>query len=174
MSHWLLGLVLILLVGSCPVSAQQAPASTANATSDQPRSIWHVFGEAVVDAGHLPSKDTLIWLTLGGATAAAVHPLDDDVNLRLSGPELVDDLFDPGKIIGYAVVQSTAAVLTYAWGRTSKQPKVAHIGTDLLRAHLITQGMTYGLKYATRRMRPDQSSGYLACEPLDEQLRRPY
>jgi membrane-associated phospholipid phosphatase len=103
-------------------------------------------------------KVPLLWLTGGGATAAAFHPLDDDVNARLVGH---DAFFKPGKIIGYGAVQIGAAIGTWAIGRAvDKRGRAAHIGLDLLRAQIVTQSITYALKYTVRRDRPDGTGGY--------------
>ena len=41
-----------------------------------------------------------------------------------------------------------------------KRGRTAHVGLDLLRAQVVTQATTYGLKYSIRRDRPDGTSGY--------------
>jgi membrane-associated phospholipid phosphatase len=46
------------------------------------------------------------------------------------------------------------------WGRHFKQPKVVHLGTDLLRAQIVTQLLTLGIKESVRRTRPDKSGGF--------------
>jgi membrane-associated phospholipid phosphatase len=37
------------------------------------------------------------------------------------------------------------------------EPKVSHVGMDLIRALAIAEGLTQGLKYTVRRERPDRS-----------------
>ena len=46
----------------------------------------------------------------------------------------------------------------YAVGRLADEPKVSHVGMDLIRALAISEGLTQTLKYTTRRERPDHSS----------------
>jgi membrane-associated phospholipid phosphatase len=117
--------------------------------------------DVVQDFGHLPSRDSALWLAAGGAIAGLVAPIDDDLNGRLGGRGGVDAFFAPGKVIGYGAVQIGAAIGTWAVGRaTDKRGHVAHLGLDLLRAQVLTQSLTYGLKYAVRRDRPDGSGGY--------------
>ena len=36
----------------------------------------------------------------------------------------------------------------------SRTNKMSHLGFDLLRANIVTQAFTYGIKYAVRRDRP--------------------
>ncbi len=71
-------------------------------------------------------------------------------------------VFKPGKYLGYAWVQGGAAAGMYLIGRYAMKPdvpgthtnKVSHLGFDLLRANLLTQAFTYGIKYAAQRDRP--------------------
>jgi membrane-associated phospholipid phosphatase len=57
-------------------------------------------------------------------------------------------------------VQSGAALLVYVVGRVRHQSKVSHLGMDLLRAQILTSGLTTGLKYAVGRDRPDLSNSH--------------
>jgi len=111
-------------------------------------------------------KRTSTWviLAIGGAAAAAAHPLDESLNARLVGNPTVSRIFAPGKYIGLGYVQAAAAVSTYLVGRYMLPPdpelgphtnKVAHIGFDLLRAQIVTQTLTHGIKLAVQRDRPD-------------------
>ena len=45
----------------------------------------------------------------------------------------------------------------YAVGRIEDEPRVSHVGMDLIRGLIIAEGLTQGLKYTTRRERPDHS-----------------
>ena len=51
-----------------------------------------------------------------------------------------------------------AALTVYTVGRVRPQDKASHFGMDLLRAQIVTSGLTVGLKYATQRERPDGSN----------------
>jgi membrane-associated phospholipid phosphatase len=50
----------------------------------------------------------------------------------------------------------TAATI-YVVGRIKDQPKVSHLGMDLLRSLAITEGLTQAMKHTVRRERPDHS-----------------
>ena len=139
---------------------QPIPPKSSEMPTNPRRSPWKLFKDIVKDFKHLPSKDTVYWLGSTGAIALALHPLDDDMNKRLSGSQGLSNFFEPGKIIGYGFVQIGTAVVTYTWGKVGKQPRVVHLGTDLLRAQAVSQGLTYALKYTTRRERPDGTGGY--------------
>jgi membrane-associated phospholipid phosphatase len=117
--------------------------------------------DTAFDFKHFVSdKEPLLWLAGGGAAALALHPLDDNVNDRFKADGAIHSAFKPGQIIGYGAVQIGAAVGTWAIGRKiDPQGRAAHIGLDLLRAQIVTQAFTYGLKYAVHRQRPD-GTGY--------------
>jgi membrane-associated phospholipid phosphatase len=103
---------------------------------------------------------TYVILGVGAAAAALAHPIDDEVNAKLQGSVAVRRLFAPGRIIGNGGVQVGAAVGTYLIGRYVMAPtegqtnKVSHIGFDLLRAVIVSQALTFGMKQAFRRDRP--------------------
>jgi membrane-associated phospholipid phosphatase len=167
--------VLLLLTARPVFSEPRAPADQAARPADPPpalaqrqeqspanprRPVWRLFTDIASDFAHLPSRDTAAWLAAGGGLALLGHPLDGKLNRRLVGSEWVDEVFDPGKIIGYGAVQIGAATLTYTWGKVGRQPKVVHLGVDLLRAQIVAQTITFGMKYSIRRERPDGSSGF--------------
>ncbi len=149
------------VAGPLSSAATQEPVNPSDPESpaNPRRPVWAVFKDIGRDFTHLASLDTAAVLALGGVAAAAAHPIDGDFNARLVGDRWVEDAFAPGKVLGYGLVQGGAAALTYAWGRKTKAPKVVHIGVDLLRAQILTAGLTYGLKAAVRRERPD-ATGY--------------
>ena len=100
-------------------------------------------------------KSTWLILGIGGAAALAVHPLDDEINEAAVDADGLRTFFKPGKYLGYAWVQGGAAIGLYLIGRYAMEPdipgthtnKVSHLGFDLLRANLLTQAFTYGIKY---------------------------
>jgi hypothetical protein len=112
-----------------------------------------------LDVKNLPSKPNLYIGLTGGALALAVHPIDQDVNAKLrSYIDAVDDIFAAGKYYGGTPVQIALSVGTYAFGRVFDEPKVSHLGMDLLRAQLISELLVQPLKFATHRQRPDASN----------------
>jgi membrane-associated phospholipid phosphatase len=109
----------------------------------------------------LPSNDSAITLGVGGGAAWALSGLDDSVNEYFQDSGLSHAFWQPGKYIGLGEVQIGAAIGTWAIGHW-KDPHgwLAHLGLDLLRAQIVTQTITYGLKVTTQRERPDGSDGY--------------
>jgi membrane-associated phospholipid phosphatase len=104
-------------------------------------------------------KSTWVILAIGGAAVAAFHPLDDEIVEARDGKSS-PGVFAPGKVLGYGWTQAAAAIGIYVYGRTVHKPgegktnRISHLGFDLLRANLVTQALTYGVKYAVQRDRP--------------------
>jgi membrane-associated phospholipid phosphatase len=135
----------------------------------QPPPVHHTGFQALIrttagDFAAFPKRpSTWVILAVGAAGAAAAHPADTSLNVRLRGNRAVSRLFVPGKYIGLGYVQASAAIGTYLIGRYwmplethdgTKTNKVSHIGFDLVRATIVTQAITHGMKYAVQRNRP--------------------
>lgn len=107
-------------------------------------------------------QSTWVILGIGGAAAALAHPVDDDVNEKLAGSDAAGKFFAPGKYIGSFYTQVGVATGLYVVGRYivphaeggPKTNKVSHIGFDMLRALIVSQALTQGIKVAARRDRP--------------------
>jgi PAP2 superfamily protein len=139
---------------------RQADQSEAKKPPTPPHTGVHALLAGVVeDFKHLPTVSNLEVAAIGGAAALSVHPVDDEVNAKLRGHnDTATPIFAAGKFIGQTAVQVSAALGTYAYGRLREQPKAAHLGMDLLRAHVLDGVLTAGLKFATHRERPDGSN----------------
>lgn len=136
-----------------PVDQQPAgPPPTPRHTG-----IKAMFKGLVMDVKHLPSRENLWWVAVGSGLALAVHPLDDNVNRAVVGNDTAERVFKPGAILGGLGTLLGTASTIYAVGRLKDEPKVSHVGMDLLRALMISEGLVQGLKYTTRRERPDHS-----------------
>ena len=110
-----------------------------------------------VDFKYLPSRENALWAGVGGGLALAFHPLDDNVNSALVGNSTAENFFKPGAILGALPTLLGSASIVYAVGRVKDEPKVSHVGMDLIQAIAMSEIITESLKYATRRERPDQS-----------------
>ena len=111
----------------------------------------------VTNFKYLPSKENLFWAGAGGGLALAAHPFDDDVNQALVGNDTAEKIFKPGEILGNLGTLLGSASVVYAVGRIKDQPKVSHLGMDLIEALAMSEALTQTLKYTTRRDRPDGS-----------------
>jgi len=112
----------------------------------------------VTNFKYLPSMENLYWAGAGGGLALAVHPFDDNVNHALVGNTAAENFFKPGEILGELYTLLPSATAVYAVGRIKDQPKVSHVGMDLIEALVMSEAVTQGLKYTVRRERPDGSS----------------
>jgi len=119
--------------------------------------IHALFKDLGSDITHLPSKENLFWAAVGGGLALAVHPADDNVNRSMVNSDFAYNFFKPGAYLGQSYTLFAVSAVVYAAGRIKGEPKVSHMGMDLLQAVAVAEGITQVLKYATRRERPDGS-----------------
>jgi PAP2 superfamily len=120
------------------------------------RALFANLGE---DVKHLPARQNLLLAGIGGGLAGAAHPFDATFNVRLrSHYDGVNTAFAAGKYIGSTPEQVAASLATYAYGRLFDQPKVSHLGMDLIQAQILGEMLVEPIKFATRRERPDNSN----------------
>jgi membrane-associated phospholipid phosphatase len=112
----------------------------------------------VTNFKYLPSLENLYWAGAGGGLALAAHPFDDNVNHALVGNDTAENIFKAGEILGELPTLLSSASIVYAVGRIKDQPKVSHLGMDLIEALAMSEAITQSLKYTVRRERPDGSS----------------
>jgi hypothetical protein len=117
------------------------------------------------DVKHLPAKENLLWVGIGSGLALAIHPFDNNVNQTLTGNVTAERVFRPGAVLGSLGTLLGTSTAVYAVGRLRDAPKVSHVGMDLIQALAVSEGLTQGLKYATRRERPDQSATLGGASP---------
>ena len=118
-----------------------------------------LFGNLGEDIKHLPATQNLYLVVIGGGLAAAAHPADQAFNRHVQSPSaVVSAVFASGKYIGNTPEQVALSLGTYAYGRFFDEPKVAHLGLDLLQAQILTEMLVEPIKFATHRLRPDGSN----------------
>jgi membrane-associated phospholipid phosphatase len=150
-----------------PLGHPAGPAGTVRAASEStergtpaigggPGGLSWLLGATLNDFKRLPSKETATLLTIGAATAwfggIAADRSASDV---FSGSRTLGFITEPGETIGGAHMQLAGALATYGVGRFTKSDRVSAIGSDLIRAQLLTQAVTAGIKMSVRRTRPD-------------------
>jgi membrane-associated phospholipid phosphatase len=160
--------VVLALALSAPAQAQlgDPPADPREQTADakEPPTPEHtgiraLFGDLGEDLKKLPALPNLYIAAVGGGLAAAAHPFDQRFNARLvSHYDSVNAFFAPGKYLGNTPEQVALSLGTYAVGRMRHQPKVAHLGMDLLQAQIMSEILIEPIKFATHRLRPDLSN----------------
>jgi PAP2 superfamily len=147
-------LAFVLLIGvAAPGRAQSDPETRPEPSIKAlPRDLLH-------DAEALASRDALIWSVVGAGATLLTHPLDDRATVELERAQAgtLHDVFVPGTVLGETTVDVGLALTTYVFGRATHRSRVEQIGLELARAQLLTEGMVQGLKFATRRERPDLS-----------------
>ena len=118
----------------------------------------------VKDIGDLPSRATLTLLAVGGGATAAARRADADLARRAdeAGPV---SYTTAGDVLGDAWFQGGGAVATYAIGRIARQPRVTHIGSDLIRAQVLNGLITTGLKVSVDRSAADRRPPRLSVRP---------
>lgn len=169
-------LVLVaLLACALPAKAQTAVDANAGGTHElaqppapPPAKPEHTGFKALVfetasDFNAFPRRQsTWVLLGIGAGAAALVHPVDDNVNESLTTSDNVGKFFAAGKWIGSVYVQAGTAVGLYVVGRyvmshgpgEAKTNKVSHLGFDMLRALIVSQALTQGIKVVGQRDRP--------------------
>ena len=108
-------------------------------------------------------KENAYTIGIGLGAAWAASSLDDRIatssfNSERYGGTGLDKTFEPGEMLGSAVVQMGGAFATYGLGKLWSQSGMADLGRDLVRAQIVTQTLTIGIKAAVRRERPDGSN----------------
>jgi hypothetical protein len=119
--------------------------------------IKHLFSNTFGDLRRIGADNRLTFLAIGGALAATAHAYDSSATSRLASGS-TRSAFMPGNIIGGATFQFGASLATYGVGRLSGNTRMTEVGSDLIRAQLIAQGVTHAVKYSVKRMRPDGST----------------
>lgn len=137
------------LVGQQPAGPPPTPRHTG---------IKAMSKHIVTNFKYLPSMENLYWAGAGGGLAAIAHPFDDNVNHALVGSNTAENIFKAGEILGELGTLLGGASAVYAVGRIKDEPKVSHLGMDLIEALAMSEALTQTMKYTVRRERPDGSS----------------
>jgi membrane-associated phospholipid phosphatase len=148
-------LVAVLALAAGPAAAED----TAGARSDcgpspAPRQI---FTSIFHDFRQLPSRESLGIAALGGIAAVGARTIDSDVTRHLPGSSGINSGFKAGAVLGGTPFALGAATATYAFGRVFDKPCGAALGADLIRAQVMAEALSTGVKEATRRSRPEGS-----------------
>ena len=144
--------------------AQTAPPPDNNKAPEHMRTGWAtLMKDSAQDFVAFPKrKSTWVILATGAVAALATHPADDHVERHIVGNQAADNFFSVGQWAGSAYVQIGSAVGLWAVGRYIVAPvqgeprtnKYSEIGFDLIRAQILSQAITHGIKFASQRERP--------------------
>lgn len=136
------------------VAASQAELFEPTASRPSPF-FSKLFKATLTDFKQVPSRDNFLVAAIGSLAATSVRPLDPKVTTTMSGSRGMGRMFSSGEFLGSAGIQMAAAVATGVIGKASGSRRVSAIGADLVRAQIVTQTLTAGIKLSARRTRPD-------------------
>ena len=120
-------------------------------------SLGQVFSKTFDDFKRLPSLDSAVILSLGGAASMVGRPADARISHGFLGSPS-KGFFNSGAYIGAAWVQMAGAFTTYSLGRATGSSKVTAVGADLISAQIMSQTLTQAIKFSAGRTRPDGTS----------------
>ena len=108
-------------------------------------------------------KENLIIVALGLGAAWGASYFDDQIvssnfNSEAHEGNSYDRVFESGEFLGGGLVQIGGAFATYGLGKLLSKPEVEKLGSYLVRAQMVTVPLTFGLKFAVSRERPDSTS----------------
>jgi membrane-associated phospholipid phosphatase len=133
------------------------PAAPPALESQRPEALPTGFGDAFRTIGrdfaNFPTTKALSWLGAGAGLALAGTAGDRELTDDLNGKRL--PVFRAGAGIGSGQAQFGLALGTFAVGRLSRNREVSALGFQLIRANLLAQALTQGIKISTHRVRPD-------------------
>jgi membrane-associated phospholipid phosphatase len=133
------------------------PAPPARGTRDLP-GLTEPFRQFPNDLRRFFSSDTFKVVGIGGVAALAATRVDGQTVLEARQRLQPARRFSTGNVGGGFFVQTGAAVATLAIGKALGESRLAYLGSDLVRAQLVSQTLVQGLKFTTGRSRPDGSN----------------
>jgi membrane-associated phospholipid phosphatase len=139
--------------GSLP-TATTTP-TTFTGITPPPATFGNLFKDLGGDFSRIPSRENLLIVAFGGLAAGVAHPFDARVSRSLTGATTLKGPFSAGQAIGGAAAQVAGAFAANLVGRATGNARMTAIGSDLLRAQIVAQTMTMGVKFAVQRERPD-------------------
>ncbi len=109
------------------------------------------------------TKENLATLGAGLGLAWGAGRFDQEIALSELNSELhpgsaLDGVFEAGEALGGSAVQVGGAFVTYGLGKVFDHQGVERLGRDLVRAQVVTQSLTLGVKLLVQRERPDGSN----------------
>lgn len=143
-----------------PVAAPTLTLGTPEQRPQQKKDTGPSFGQVMKDTlgdfKRLPKDNTVPIIALGATFAATAATYDRHVTSSFDTAQA--DGFKPGAILGGAEFQFGASVATYSIGKLTGNSRMARVGAHLLRAQIVSQTVTHGIKAVVKRTRPDGSA----------------
>ena len=146
-----------MISAACALALGLALGASSPQEPAAPNAIERPFHDLFTNLGRdfqaLPSRDTALIGAVGTAAALSMRPADDNASEwgRRLGHSQYAQL---GAWLGDGWTQGGAALATYVVGAATKNAKVTHIGSDLIRTQVLNGLTTRGLKVFVDRERP--------------------
>lgn len=156
----LMSVLLTMQPGQSPQTpAQAAPMAVSPSTDDRPitRFFKYLDREFGVyrDFAHLPSQESAALMIVASSLTAAAHT--QDVRMSDWSTARGDARYTVvGDVMGRRPIHFVAAGSLYVVGKAARKPQLAHISSDIIRAQAVSLSLTYGIKRAVGRLRPDR------------------
>ena len=136
---------------------QNTPLAAKKATPNLARQVGADFKNVFT------TKENMLIVGAGLSATWAVSHFDRDLassslNSELNEGARLDHFFEAGETLGGGLVQVGGAFAAYGLGKVFAKQGLEDTGRDLVRAQLVTQTLTFGVKLAVRRERPDGSN----------------
>lgn len=145
----LLTVVLTLPTGQQP---RTTPVTASPWTDDRP--ITRFFQNLGRDFSQLPSPESTALLIASASLASAAHT--QDARMATWSDARGDARYTAvGDVLGRRAIHSGAAVSLWLIGKATHNAQIAHIGGDVIRAQAVSGMVTFAIKVATDRDRPD-------------------
>lgn len=141
-----------------PVVPSVIPASPGGGVTFGAAQPANPFTSVARDLKRFFSRDTAAVMGIFGPAASIAYPWDQS-GVHESQEHLSKRTFEPGNVAGSFLVQTGAALGTWAIGKASGHQKITAVGSDLFRAQIVSQAVVQAGKMATGRARPDGSDG---------------
>jgi hypothetical protein len=139
-------------VGVSAQTAEPVPFAAPSASS-----FWAPFAEVPRDVKNFVSQDSFKILAPAAVGALFSSQFDQEsIDMALSRFQPAG-AFTPGNIGGGFYAQTGGAFALYTLGYFTKSDKVRAVGSDLVRAQILTQLTVQSVKYTLQRRRPDAS-----------------
>ena len=132
-------LVLFLALVVCPAAADA-------------QSFASIFTQLPKDFSRLAQPSNVMILGSTGVGSLALLAKDDEIAQQVHDP---DDFFAAGDLLGEGWTHAAAGLSVYVTGRVMGNTELGGLGSDLLRAQMVSGIITDGLKLVTNRARPD-------------------
>jgi hypothetical protein len=146
-------LVLLACCSATPAFAQSEPGARSKCGTAP--STKQLITSPILGFKELASRDSIGILGIGAAAAIGAHSVDSDVTRDFGNQPTFDDTLKAGALLGSTPFELGGSLAAYAFGRAFDKPCVATIGAELFHAQVMGEVLTFALKQATRRSRPE-------------------